>query len=212
MQHTPRLAAHLRVPLVGEPAPGIVLHAPPLAARDGEPSDLALRAELHPALPPPDWRHLAADVPAVIAAVEGLAGAFDLHPQPDGRWTVEYADPAVRGELRVLPDGAHARVGVAMSIGDGIVSSRALILMSGVSISVAGVTALLTTPFQSIVLSAMNFLGPLFAAASTFVVSLIVYKLLSAWRQRQVRRWADIYQRRLWLALEGRIGRGRIYR
>lgn len=181
-------------------------------ARAGETSDLALPVDLHPALPAPEWRHLAADAPAVTAAVEGLAGAFDLRPQSDGHWTVEYAEPGVRGELRVVPDGASARVGMVMSLGDAIVSSRALGVMAGVSLSVAGVTALLTTPFQSIVLSAMNFLGPLFAAASTFVAVLIIYRLVALWRQRQVRRWMDVYQRRLWLALESRLGRGRIYR
>lgn len=160
---------------------------------------------------PSQTRSFAFDAPAVSAAVEALPEAFELRPQADGRWTVDHAALKVRGELSVQADGVGARVDLAVRISDVDASSRALVLMSIGSVGVGGVAALLTAPLGSLAMSAMNLLGHVLAAAATFLAGLVVRELLSVWRRHQVRRWAHAYQRRLWPALDARLGR-RIYR
>ncbi len=171
---------------------------------------LAARVDPQSTLPSQS-RSFSLDVPTVSAAVEDLADAFELRRQPDGLWAVEHAALRVRGELSVAADGVGARVDLAVRIGDVDASARALILMSIGSVCVGGVAALLTAPLGSLVMTAMNLLGHVLAAAATFLAGLVVRELLSLWRRRQVRRWALAYQGRLWPALDARVGR-RIYR
>ena len=189
-------------------------HDPESHPRDASPrpDGVALWDDPKPVLPAPPWRHLAADVPAVTAAVEGLADAFDLRAQSDRRWVVDLADPPVQGELSVQSEGARTRVGLAINTREAIVSSRALTVMSCVSVSVGVVMGVMLKPVGSFVLSAMHFIGPLLIAAATFIAALTVYGLRQLWHIWQVHRWARGYQHRLWLALDARLGFKRIYR
>jgi hypothetical protein len=190
------------VPLAGvavrvEPLAGIAMHVdepPPIAASSHR------------------WRRLPADPPTVIAAITGLAGAFDLRALAEHRWHFHGVDPPVRGEVVVEADGAGARVGLAVEpeyvAADARSATLAVVALITVPMWLVGVVGL----WLAGLVSGPGVVVPLVCAAALVGLGLAIHALREAWRLRHVRRWSRELRRRFWPALADRVAPGRVYR